>query len=163
MSADIQVIGMNEIVWCLKHLPERTSYRVMITGFKKAGKPIQQAGKRHVHKRTRNLMKSIKVFPGTNKEYPAVWIAPTSGKKAGKFDGWYAHFHHFGTKGFGKRTRSVANITTGYARKGTGLQANPFMTLGFDDARNQSLGIIHTELQNSIVNFLRKNLPKKVA
>jgi len=158
MSADVQIIGMDKLVYCLQNLPQRTSFRILITALKKAGKPVKFGGRKIVKKRTRNLMKSINIFPGKNKEYPAVWIAPTSGKKAGKFDGWYAHFVHFGTKGFGRRTSG--NTTTGYSKKGQGLKANPFMTLGFEQGKNDSYNIIHQELSDSIVKFLQKNMPK---
>jgi len=159
MSASVQIIGMDKLVYVLNQLPQRTSYRILINALKRAAKPIQQAAKRYVPKKTRNLMKSINAFPGKSKDYPAAWIAPRSGGRAGKFDGWYAHFIHFGTKGFGPRSR-IGRVTVGYSKKGSGLKANPFMTLAFSNARNDAYNIIHQELSNSIVKFMQKNLPK---
>ena len=56
-SGDIQIVGMDKLIWCLKKLPDRTSYRILITALKRAGKPIQKRAKRLIPKRTRNLMK----------------------------------------------------------------------------------------------------------
>jgi len=157
--SDVQIIGLDKLVYTLNHLPERTSYSILIRALKKASAPIQRAARQNVPKRTGNLMYSIKTFPGKSKDYPAVWTGPTSGKRAGKHDGWYAHFFHFGTKGFGKRTRS-GKVTIGYSRKGGGLKAVPFMSMAFDEKVNEAYGLIHSELSKSVVRFMQKNLPK---
>lgn len=158
MSPDIKIIGLDKLIYVLNKLPDRTSYRILISALKRAAKPVRKRARQLVRKRKRNLMKSISIFPSENKDFPAVLIRPASGKRK-QFDVWYAHFVHFGTKGFGKRKRS-GKTTTGYSKKGGGLKATPFMTDSFTQTKDEAFGMVHKELSNSVVKFMQKNLPK---
>jgi len=158
MSEQVQIIGFDKLIYCLNHLPEKTSYRIVIQALKRAAKPILRTARQNVPKRTRNLMKSIQVFPSKSREFPAVWIGVRSGRRS-KFDGWYGHFIHFGTKGFGKRNRS-AGVTLGYAKGGGGIKATPFMTDALTQSGDAAIGEIHKSLQHVIVRFLQRNMPK---
>jgi HK97 gp10 family phage protein len=181
MSPDVKIIGLDKLIHVLNKLPDRTSYRILISALKRAAKPVRKRARQLVPKRTRNLMKSISIFPSKNKDFPAAWIGPLTGKRK-RFDGWYAHFVHFGTKGFGKRKTTTSwdrnlgqalkysyvyttksgryKYITGYSKKGGGLKATPFMTDAFTQTKDEAFGMIHKELSNSVVKFMQKNLPK---
>lgn len=156
--ADVQIIGMDKLIYCLNELPQKVSYRIVIQGLRRSAKPIQTTARQLVPKRKRNLMKSIQIFAGRNRDYPNVWIGPVSGRGR-KNDGWYAHFIHFGTKGFGRRTRSGGK-TIAYSRKGAGIKAVPFMTDAFTKSKDEAMTQLHSSLQHVIIRFLQNNLPK---
>jgi HK97 gp10 family phage protein len=175
MKAGVEILGMNELKAILRELPEKLGTRILVRALVRSAAPMYVQAVRNAPRRTGRTQTAIRTKPATQME-PAVYIAPTTGKGANA-DAWYAKFHEFGTKGFGKRKRVTAGMgvnlktggyyakkqTTGYKKAGTGLPALHFMLRAFEEKSEQSLGMVAGELSKIIVPYLKRKAPRYYA
>ena len=195
MINNVQILGQKELDEILTTLPKAVSKSLKKRALKNAAKPMEQAAVDFAPRRKRGgttrktyvrlsrkgkvlrsksgarktgthgpIHKAIKTVAHARAKEAEVWVAPTTGRNV-EHDAWYARFHEFGTKGFGKRNRSLG-VTFGYAKKsksGTGLPARPFMSKSFDQKHKQSIDMIDKELSKVVVKYLRRKAPKYYA
>jgi HK97 gp10 family phage protein len=172
MQRNVEILGLKEMDAIMRELPSKVSYNLIISALRKAAIPVQQEAVSLAPVRKGTIKKSI-VIKGSREQEPAVYIVPTKGRNVIN-DAWYAKFQEFGTKGFGKRKRTVAGLgvnlnsgryyykrkTTGYGKKGKGLPALEFMRRAADNKLEVARELINSKLSNVIVRYLKNKAPK---
>lgn len=155
---EIQVIGGAEINRKLFLFEDKLARKVLKQSLAKAGRPIVQTIKGNIiskiKKRKGKLLRSIGMWFYGNDN--VIYIGPRTGRRSTKMkladgntekaDAWYAHFLEFGTSGHGKRNR-VAGKTLGYAKKGGGITARPFMRPAWDKHKESAQEDLRRELK----------------
>ena len=123
-----EIEGMQELTAKIKALPDRTKRLEVLKILRRQMKPIQSAIRNATPEADApikfrgkiypigNAKKSISIFTGRNKEYPQVYVGPTTGKKR-KYDAWYLYLLVYGWRD----NRSTKDLD--YIRK----TANPLL------------------------------------
>lgn len=166
----VEIRGERELNDVLRVLPKKYQGQVVVAGLKKASRPYKTTAKQlaPVRKGGKQTTKRAITTVTRSKNPAEVWTAPTKGRRV-TYDAWYARFHEFGTSGFGKRKRisgrltdtgQRVSMTTGYARRGTGLPAIKFMQKAFEQRSMEAKNLIKKSIQEATIKFLNKKLPK---
>jgi len=156
--ATVEIKGLPKLERALRILPSKITRKLQLKALRKGGGILVKQVRANAPKRTKTLSKSVGIVNDKNRKGAAIWVAIRIGKKF-TYQGWYGWFIHEGTKGFGKRTRSKGE-TTGYARKGTGINANKFFEKAWDQTNIKVFGFIREELARVTVNYLKSAVPK---
>lgn len=166
----VRVIGDDELNRCLANLPYQVSKKIVISSLRSSAQPMKRQAISNAPERKGVTKKSISIREDKSTDKPSIVVSPS--KKA-----WYSRFHEFGTKGFGKRRRSISGlkvnlktgryyytrVTTGYRQKGAVLPAQRFMERAYDATKNVVLGSVKDNLSRILVRYLEKNAPKVYA
>jgi len=156
MSGELQLIGDKELRKILEKLPEKVDVRLLNAAGRRAAKPLVRSARRKAPSKTGNLRKSI----GTRARraengVSTIVIGPRTGKRQ-KFDGWYAHFVEFGTRG-------IVRYNTKHRKKGQRYKpdnkAKPFMRPAYDQEKANMM----KEYEKEVAFVTQKYLDKQAA
>lgn len=162
----VQVIGMEDINRKLNEFEDKLARKHLRDSLRTVAMPIIKTVKSNIQgkirKRTGILLRSIGSWFFKQTGSATIFVGPRTGKRS-KYDAWYAHFLEFGTSGFGKRSQSWSSklvttksgftvkkkvgTTTGYGKKGGGIQARPFIRPAWDQHKSTITDNLGTELK----------------
>lgn len=163
---EVKVIGVEDINRKLNEFEDKIARKHLKDSLRAVAVPIVKSIKNNIRgklkKRTGTLLRSIGSWFYNKAGSGTIYVGPKTGRRA-KYDAWYAHFLEFGTSGFGKRSQSWSSklvttksgftvkkkvgTTTGYAKKGGGIQARPFIRPAWDQHKNSITENLGKELK----------------
>lgn len=156
MSGELQLIGDKELRKILEKLPGKVDVRLLKAAARRAAKPLVKSARRKAPSKTGNLRKSIGTIGlRSHNGAAAVFVGPRSGRR-NKYDGWYAHFVEFGSRG-------VVRYNTKHRKKGqrykSDNKAKPFMRPAYD----QEKGNMMKEYEKHVGFVTQKYLDKQAS
>ena len=180
MGVEIKIEGLEQLNSILKQLPDEVNKKVIVSGLKKAARPLVDSARQEVPRHSGQGAESIGArFVRGSGTLPVIDVGP---KVRGKNSGWYLRFVHWGTedhtvrkrgykaranaerrgeKGVISRMRLVDTYVIRWATKVKGVRANPFMQRAFDKTKDKIIAAMGDEVAASVEGFFRKNGYKK--
>jgi len=170
MSKDItlNMIQVKELGFLLKKLPDSLPFKVLVSGLRKAGKPLEKQMKSNAQSISKKIAQSIGIKTGKNKQFPAVWIG-IHRHLLKKTKAFYWRFWEYGTtvrkprKANFLRFWSVKTQSLITVKQVEAIPARPFLRPAIDSKiKTVEKGVIF-EIRKSLVRFLRRHKKKFAA